>query len=218
MHCAPMKKPSFIESLRRQPPASSSLLLSLHSLGVDFNSLARHEDALRVYEEVVELPYLGVDFSSLGRHKDALRTDNKAVKLRPKLAATDPMFFEPLAASLDDLGIDFGNLGRHEEALLAGEEAVELWRKLADTDPIFIDRLAVSLRNLSVVFRNLGRRKDALRADAEIVKLRRQLHPTHGNKNIGGQSMRAGGATALAEDGAPPHVIQASGRWASNTF
>ncbi|KAF9025049.1 hypothetical protein BDZ89DRAFT_901573, partial [Hymenopellis radicata] len=33
-----------------------------------------------------------------------------------------------------------------------------------------------------------------------------------------GQSMRAGGATAMAEDGFAPHLIQAAGRWASDTF
>jgi hypothetical protein len=37
-------------------------------------------------------------------------------------------------------------------------------------------------------------------------------------KDIGGASMRAGGATALAEGGAAPHIIQAIGRWASPTF
>jgi hypothetical protein len=42
----------------------------------------------------------------------------------------------------------------------------------------------------------------------------RHFFPT----DIGGQSMRAGGATALAEDGVLPHMIQAIGRWASNTF
>ena len=42
----------------------------------------------------------------------------------------------------------------------------------------------------------------------------RQFFP----KNIGGQSMRAGGATALAEDGVPPNIIQAIGRWASTAF
>lgn len=36
--------------------------------------------------------------------------------------------------------------------------------------------------------------------------------------SIAGQSMRAGGATALAIAGAPPHIIQAAGRWASDTF
>jgi hypothetical protein len=37
-------------------------------------------------------------------------------------------------------------------------------------------------------------------------------------KDIAGQSMRAGGATSLAEAGVPPHQIQAIGRWASNAF
>ena len=38
------------------------------------------------------------------------------------------------------------------------------------------------------------------------------------DRNFAGQSMRAGGATALAGEGAPPHVIQAAGRWRSDTF
>ena len=37
-------------------------------------------------------------------------------------------------------------------------------------------------------------------------------------KDIGGQSMCAGGATSLAEAGVAPPVIQAIGRWASNSF
>jgi hypothetical protein len=37
-------------------------------------------------------------------------------------------------------------------------------------------------------------------------------------KNVAGQSMRAGGATALAEHGVSPAIIQASGRWASEAF
>jgi hypothetical protein len=35
---------------------------------------------------------------------------------------------------------------------------------------------------------------------------------------IAGQSMRAGGATCLATTGALPAIIQAAGRWSSNTF
>jgi hypothetical protein len=38
------------------------------------------------------------------------------------------------------------------------------------------------------------------------------------DSDIAGQSMRAGGATSLAENGVPPHLIQAIGRWASPTF
>jgi hypothetical protein len=36
--------------------------------------------------------------------------------------------------------------------------------------------------------------------------------------DVAGQSMRAGGATSLAENGIPPHLIQAIGRWASKAF
>ena len=36
--------------------------------------------------------------------------------------------------------------------------------------------------------------------------------------DVAGQSMRAGGATALAEHGFSPYIIQASGRWASEAF
>ncbi|KAF9033490.1 hypothetical protein BDZ89DRAFT_907820, partial [Hymenopellis radicata] len=43
----------------------------------------------------------------------------------------------------------------------------------------------------------------------------RQLEP---DTQFAGQSMRAGGATAMAEDGSPPHLIQAAERWASDTF
>jgi hypothetical protein len=45
----------------------------------------------------------------------------------------------------------------------------------------------------------------------------RILH-RHLSGNIGGQSLRAGGATALAEAGIPPHLIQAIGRWSSEAF
>ena len=40
----------------------------------------------------------------------------------------------------------------------------------------------------------------------------------HFDHNVGGQSMRAGGATSLAENGVPPSLIQAIGRWSSDTF
>ncbi len=38
------------------------------------------------------------------------------------------------------------------------------------------------------------------------------------DKGVAGQSMRAGGATSLAEHGAAPILIQCSGRWTSDSF
>lgn len=45
----------------------------------------------------------------------------------------------------------------------------------------------------------------------------RRMHQFFEN-DIAGQSMRAGGATALAEMGVSPSLIQATGRWASSAF
>lgn len=47
-----------------------------------------------------------------------------------------------------------------------------------------------------------------------FIKRLRLIFP----KDIAGQSLRAGGATSLAEAGVLPAVIQATGRWASATF
>ena len=38
------------------------------------------------------------------------------------------------------------------------------------------------------------------------------------NRDVAGQSMRAGGATSLAENGVPPSLIQLIGRWTSDAF
>lgn len=60
-----------------------------------------------------------------------------------------------------------------------------------------------------------------VRADGTVptrdwfVKRLRQLIP---DSHYGGQSLRAGGATALAENGTLPHIIQARGRWSSEAF
>jgi hypothetical protein len=46
-----------------------------------------------------------------------------------------------------------------------------------------------------------------------ITRLRRYFE-----NDIAGQSMRAGGATSLAEHGVPPSLIQLMGRWSSDAF
>jgi hypothetical protein len=38
------------------------------------------------------------------------------------------------------------------------------------------------------------------------------------NNDVGGHSIRAGGATSLAENGVPPSLIQLLGRWSSDAF
>jgi hypothetical protein len=59
-----------------------------------------------------------------------------------------------------------------------------------------------------------------LRSDGSVPTsswfIRRLCH--HFPSDVAGHSLRAGGATALAQAGIPPHIIQAIGRWASDTF
>ncbi|PBK82948.1 hypothetical protein ARMGADRAFT_871346, partial [Armillaria gallica] len=46
----------------------------------------------------------------------------------------------------------------------------------------------------------------------------RKLRTVFLDKCIAGQSMQAGGATGLAEDGTALHIIQAMGHWSTDTF
>jgi hypothetical protein len=48
-----------------------------------------------------------------------------------------------------------------------------------------------------------------------FIKRLRRLFP---DPSFAGQSLRSGGATSMAEDGVPPHLIQAAGRWSSDAF
>jgi len=71
------------------------------------------------------------------------------------------------------------------------------------------------LRISSIFFEELW-----LKSDGTIPTCTWFLNLLHGHlpNNIGGQSLRAGGATALAEAGVPSHMVQAIGRWSSATF
>ena len=59
-----------------------------------------------------------------------------------------------------------------------------------------------------------------LQADGSVPTRGWFIHHLHQHfpADITGHSLHAGGATALAQAGIPPHIIQAIGRWASDTF
>jgi hypothetical protein len=111
------------------------------------------------------------------------------------------------------------------------DSTYEYWLPAHKADTTFEgNRIIVTDGDALVSFRNYINSRDSLhplnpflwiRSNGKVptrswfIKRLRRLFP---DDNIAGQSMRAGGATALAEDGAAPHIIQASGRWASDTF
>ena len=59
-----------------------------------------------------------------------------------------------------------------------------------------------------------------LRADGSVPTRGWFIHRLrrHFPADVAGHSLRAGGATALTQAGIPPHIIQAIGRWASDSF
>jgi hypothetical protein len=54
-----------------------------------------------------------------------------------------------------------------------------------------------------------------LKEDIRSIPTFLQRFRQHFSGDVGGHSLRAGGATTLAEAGIPPHMIQAIGHWSS---
>jgi hypothetical protein len=81
---------------------------------------------------------------------------------------------------------------------------------------------------LSVFRRYLASRDDAFPLSSPLWLMANGAVPTrqffisrlrrYFDRDVAGQSMRAGGATSLAEHGVPPSLIQLIGRWSSDAF
>lgn len=101
--------------------------------------------------------------------------------------------------------------------------------KFFEGNTVLVSNFWPALDNLSIFKSYLSRRdrhhpfasplwltEDGTVPDRKFFQ--RHLRRFNLDGDIGGQSMRAGGATALAQLGAPTYVIQAMGRWSSNAW
>lgn len=116
---------------------------------------------------------------------------------------------------LHDDSFDFHLPGHKADCFFEGNQVI-IQRTTTNDDPLsaFINYL--SSRDHLFPFSP----KLWLRSDGSIPTrgwFLRRLHK-HFPTDVGGHSMRAGGATALAEAGLPPHIIQAIGRWSTEAF
>ncbi|KAF8184528.1 hypothetical protein K438DRAFT_1111014 [Mycena galopus ATCC 62051] len=121
---------------------------------------------------------LADELAALGRHDEALRVAEERVDLYRKATASSPN--ADLASSLDALSAHLHELGdRTEDVLVACEEAVELRRNLPEaTDSILPLSLAASMENLGVFLRAQGRHGDSLSMAQEAVDLYRKIIAT----------------------------------------
>lgn len=176
---------------RYRPP----LCTALNNLGMGYWAVGRHGDALTVQEEVVALcrafppgdaPWAdaeharalqnaGVSYTELGRTGEIEPAQRASLDLYRRLAAWDPVQYEPrLAAVLGNFEA-LTESGRPEDALPANVEAVAIRRRLAADRPEHLAELAWSLGQLGTTLEALGRYEEAGVVLVEALELQRRL-------------------------------------------
>lgn len=176
---------------RYRPP----LCTALNTLGMGYWAVGSHGEALAVQEEVVALcrafppgdaPWAdaeharalqnaGVSYTELGRTSEIEPAQRASLDLYRRLAAWDPVQYEPrLAAVLGNFEA-LTESGRPEDALPANVEAVAIRRRLAADRPEHAAELAWSLGQLGTTLEALGRYEEAGVVLVEALELQRTL-------------------------------------------
>ncbi|MGH8590414.1 MAG: tetratricopeptide repeat protein [Gammaproteobacteria bacterium] len=157
--------------------------------------LNRYQKAFAAYQRSIELARHGgnkaevaATLNNLGiLHRDQNRMDEarqayeEALKIRRKLAETNPETYLPdVAGTLNNLGILHSDQNRMGEARQAYEEALKTYRELAKTNPeTYLPYVAMTLNNLGVLYRDQNRMDEARQAYEEALKIRRELATTN---------------------------------------
>ncbi|GAA4457709.1 tetratricopeptide repeat protein [Phytohabitans houttuyneae] len=175
-----------------QAPDLSDLAMEVTRLGTLLGTAGRHEEAIGLVEEAVELyrgpvdhepnlalalRQLGDCLTALGRPLEAQVALQEAVAVNRGLAAAHPgEHLTSLAFVLVDLSRSHASLGRHDEALASAQEAVATLRHLSARDPgTGLEPLAGALDNLSNQLAASGHDDGALAALQEAVTIHRGL-------------------------------------------
>jgi hypothetical protein len=182
----------------RKRPLRRAELSSLHDR---YMSSTEHNDLLFFV-------ILLVGFHALMRLGELVWPDKKALQDYRKVTKRDSVELLPE-------GFSFFLPGHKADRFFEGNRII-LQRNASGDDPDIPFRKYLASRDRLFPFHP----ELWLRADGSIptrswfIRRLRQHFPS----DVAGHSLRAGGATALAQAGIPPHIIQAIGRWASDTF
>lgn len=193
--------PRAVELLRgpfqRDPDRYRPLLAAaLTASAVGVLRLGHHAEGERLARETVTLlegappeeatwtePHLaaaldtaGIAAGLQGRSIASDACQQAALEVERRLAARDPVWFEPGLATTLSNRFARAEHGYPEEALAAVQEATAIWRRLAHDRPDrFEQRLGYALSNLSHVLAALGRTEEAVTPAREAVTIRRRL-------------------------------------------
>jgi len=113
----------------------------------------------------------------LARHQEALKVAQEALDIYRELVTQRPDQLTPkLAGSLNNVALVLSKFGQPDMALKAELEAAEIRRELAIRHPeVFLPELADSLNYLTDRLRKLGQRKTAQKVAEEAVGIYREL-------------------------------------------
>jgi hypothetical protein len=176
----------------------------------ELGSLRHHylQLTLTTHDDKLFFAILLTGFHGLLRLGELVWPDNKSLQDYRKVILRHTTY-------IHDNSFDFHLPGHKGDRFFEGNQVI-IQRTNTDDDPFspFVTYL-VSRDRLFPFSPELW-----LRSDGSIPTrtwFLRRLHQYFPD-NVGGHSMRAGGATALAEAGLPPNIIQAIGRWSTEAF
>lgn len=195
---------SGMKKLRSKPIRRKQPLTRKHLLDAE-NSLS----LLSTYDHCLFVLMLVTGTCGLLRLGELTLPDNPAIRNYRKITRRESLEF------LENTGFSFWLPYHKADRLFEGNRIVILpkW----NLHPLRILRQYLSLRDERFPFHPHLWVTSNGTVPTRLWFMRR-LRNIEPDTRWAGQSMRAGGATAMAEDGAPPQVIQAAGRWSSDTF
>ena len=155
---------------RRWTKAEQKNNVAWYSLGLAYEKMGRHREAIKAYREALRLKHddietwynLGVAYGKMGHMREAVQAFREVVRLKPDLAE-----------AWYNLGNAYGEMGRHRDAVEACREALRLKTDYAE-----------AWYNLGVSYLKMGRYREAVQAFREALRLKPDLAEAWNNLAI----------------------------------
>jgi hypothetical protein len=120
----------------------------------------------------------------IGRKASALRSMDEVVRIRSKLAKSNPIYLPDLSDSLVTLTKMLAEIGQLQRALSAARKAVRCYRTLAEEDPdAYEPLLAEALDNLAMALASIDKYDEASLPAQESVKIQTKLTSRDASRN-----------------------------------
>jgi hypothetical protein len=187
-------------------PTNRKRALTMHDLQIVITHYS--EIPSPKHDDLLFLSQLITGFFALMRLGELTISDDKSLVDYRKITART-------SVSLSDDDYRFF-LPSHKGDRTFEGNIIIIQKHTSSIDPLsFFKRYLRSRDHLFPFSSDLWLRADGSRPTRSFFIRRMRLFFSN---DVAGQSMRAGGATSLAENGVPPNLIQAIGRWASPAF